>query len=419
MRSFGVSYAHGVTASSPASVPKRFRHPIDAPDPKTDAHYRRFLRRGAAAPLREQVDHLAAALGQGDPLADAFIDAAQRLGRPRATSLVEVALERGVATVEDAEDASRPLIDLFERLESVPLWVDPAALDVGCRTFRRTGPAASLVLSGFSLMGGYRSSAVVKPLIRTGKLQYTASRRLMDTGLFVLAVTEPGGLRRGRSGYKAAVRVRLLHATIRRALLRAPDWDLGAWGVPINQADMLGTNLLFSMGFLAGCRSLGLRFSREEADGIVHLWRYVGHLLGIDESLLPANENEAARSFYLVSASQPPPDADSVALAQALHCEPLDRAATERQKRFAEVEMALRASFSRLMLGDTIADELGLPKSRMRYGVRVLVPLISACERGRENTPFGTELAFRMGDRWLKRALAALSAELSPNAAEL
>jgi hypothetical protein len=398
-----------VTAQSSTSVPRRFRHPIDAPDPKTDRQYRRYLRPGAAAPLREQVDHLAAALRQGDPLADAFVEAAEPLGRARAMELVEIALERGVGAVPDGDGRIKPLFDLFAQLESVPLWVDPEALDLGCRTFRRTGPAASIVLSGFSLMGGYRSSAVVKPLIRTGKLRYMASRRLLDTGLFVLAVTEPGGLGRGQDGYKAAVRVRLLHATIRRALLRAPDWDLDAWGVPINQADMLGTNLLFSTGFLSGCRSLGLRFSREEAHGVVHLWRYVGHLLGIDESLLPANENEAGRSFYLVSASQPPPDADSVALAQALHREPMERAATERQRRAAEIEMSLRASFSRLMLGDDAADELGLPRSRSRYGVRALVALISAWERGRASTRLGTELAYRMGDRWLRRAMALRS----------
>jgi hypothetical protein len=169
---------------------------------------------------------------------------------------------------------------------------------------------------------------------------------------------------------------------------------------------MLGTNLLFSLGFLIGARELGMSFSGEEAESVIHLWRYVGYLLGIDETLLPASEREAECIMYLVGASQPAPDADSVELARALHREPLERARSERQRRMARAEMVVRAALSRILLGDQVADELELPKSSWRFGIRGLVPLVALLERVRRATPFGDEVAYLLGERWIKRAVA-------------
>lgn len=393
------------------AAPSRFRHPIDGPDPLAIQYYGRFMKTRDAEPWREQADHLAASLWHGDPLADAWVAATVALGRSQAGDLFERALARGVGAVPDAPSELRAL---FEHLETVPLWVDPKCLELGCRTFRRTGPIASFVLSGFSLMGGYRSSAVVKPLIMTGNLRNSASRRLLDTGRFVMAVTEPGLLRQSQPGYQACARVRLLHAHIRHGLARSPEWHAEAWGLPINQADMVGTNLLFSLGFLIGARALGIAFSSEEAHSVIHLWRYAGYLLGVDEKLLPASEREAERTMYLVGASQPPPDDDSIELAHALCREPLDRASTEPQRRRARAEIALRTSISRVLLGDMAADELKLPKSALRFGVRGLVPFVSLLEGLRKTAPFGNEIAYRAGDKWIKNAMAELESARAP-----
>jgi hypothetical protein len=394
-------------------APARFRHPIDAPEPVADRYYRRFLGVGAGAPRREQADLLASALFRGDPLMDAWVERAQTLDPRQAHALFERALTGGIHAIGDGPSE---LIALFRQLSTVPLWVDGEAIELGARTARRAGPVAGAVLSSFSLMGGYRSSAVVKPLMMTGKLRYEASKRLTETGRFVIAITEPGALRLPREGFRAAVRVRHVHARIRHHLARSPEWNAAEWGLPINQADMLGTNLLFSLGFLMGGRALGLSFREEEAASVVHVWRYVGYLLGIDENLLPANEREAQRIMYLVGASQPPADADSVVLARALHEEPLERAKTERARRFARVEMAIRGSISRFLLGDEVADELALPKSRMRFGVRGIAPLVSAFEKARKNVPFGDELAYRLGSYWIKTAIAERSEQAAVTA---
>jgi hypothetical protein len=394
------------------SAPSRFRHPIDAPDPVAVQYYRRFLRGGDVEVWREQADLLAASLWRGDPLADAWSARASTLYRAEAADLVDRALARGI---DQVPDAPHELVALFRQLEATPLWVDPECLDLGCRTFRRSGIVASFVLSGFSLMGGYRSSAIAKVLMLTGRLRSGATRRLFDTGRFVIDVTEPGAMRVFAPGFQACVRVRLLHARIRRELSKRPEWRADDWGLPINQADMVGTNLLFSLGFLVGAREIGLVFSTEEAHAVIHLWRYVGHLLGIDEKLLPASEREAERVMYLVGSSQPPADEDSVELARALYGEPLERAVTEGQKRLARFEMSVRGGVSRVLLGDAVADELELPKNAARFAVRGFVPFVSLLESLRRVTPFGNELAYRVGDHWLKSVMSRFDGPQRPH----
>jgi hypothetical protein len=387
------------------ATPSRFQHPVDAPDPVAARYYSRFLVGENPAPTREQATHLAASLSLGDPLADAWMVASQGMDRGAAHAMVTQATRHGISSMENAPPELRAL---FEQLESVPLWVDPRYLEIGCRAFRRTGPLMGLVLSGFSLMGGYRSSAVVKTLMMTGKLKQTAGKRLVDTGRFVLAVTEPGGVAIGKPGYESAIHVRLLHAMIRNKLRSSPDWRTEEWGLPINQADMLGTNLLFSLGYLIGCRELGMKFSAEEAQGVVHLWRYVGYLLGIDESLIPATEREAARAMYMVGASQPPADADSISLAQALHEVPMQRATSEREKRLAQIEMGFRAGVSRMLLGNDVANDLKLPNHPLQHGAKLLLPIVSGIDSLRRLTPFGDEIAYRAGDAWIRYGVKKL-----------
>lgn len=57
---------------------------------------------------------------------------------------------------------------------------------------------------------------------------------------------EAGGMKVGGCGWSAVLRVRLLHSAVRVRLGEQPKWDAAAWGVPINQEDLLVTQLAFS-----------------------------------------------------------------------------------------------------------------------------------------------------------------------------
>src|SRR6185312_16206404 len=125
-------------------------------------------------------------------------------------------------------------------------------------------------------------------------------------------------LSRFASGFAMTVRVRLIHAQVRRLLLESGQWQSNVWGAPINQCHLAGTNLLFSVGVLDGLTSLGYRFTPVERQALIHLWRYAGYLLGIENELLIAEESDGHQLLDMISAFEPHPDDDSRALVHAL-----------------------------------------------------------------------------------------------------
>ncbi|HEX5660545.1 MAG TPA: oxygenase MpaB family protein [Polyangiales bacterium] len=350
------------------AIPSRFRNPIDDPDPALVAQYRRLFTRGVGSPSPAQVELLARALERGDPLADACVSA-------------------------PSDAATRALLD---QCREVPLWVDVEALSLGARTARRAGVIGNFVLADFALMGGYRSAAIAKALVSTGELTTATARRLIHTGAYVGLVQRAGAILPGGEAWDATLRVRMVHARVRASLSR--DWDHARWGVPLNQADTLGTNLLFSTGFLEGCKQWGLRFSRDEEEALVHLWRYVGYLMGIDEALLPVDAAGGRRALYLVGLSQPAPSEDSRRLARSLYELPITFARKGWRRRIARAEMAVRLGMTRRLLGDESVDQLGLPASAARAALTPIIGVIRAVEGVRMRVPGGTRAAYRIGD---------------------
>jgi hypothetical protein len=226
-----------------------------------------------------------------DPIAEAFVDEVY-LGRSQAEgrAMVDRALRDGVDSVSDAPASLRRL---FAELEVAPPWLDMSAVALGARVFRRFGTHMHS-FAGAITLEGYRESSVAKPLAFTGA--YTgasASKRFIETASFWIDVSEPDGLLPGRPGRATALRVRLMHVFVRRRLLSHPRWDLAAWGVPISQSDALLTLMGGSFVPGYGLRALGYRTSREEIEAMMHFWRYVGHLMGVQPRWYPATVDEA------------------------------------------------------------------------------------------------------------------------------
>ncbi len=112
--------------------------------------------------------------------------------------------------------------------------------------------------------------------------------------------------------------VRLMHAFVGYHHEHETDWDSGARGLPVNQFDQAGTLGLFSITFLLHTRVLGVRYTRREADAVLHLWCYVGWLMGVDRRWLPFDERAGLRMMYQIGASSPAADEHSYALAASL-----------------------------------------------------------------------------------------------------
>jgi hypothetical protein len=368
----------------------------------------RYLLRFFGLEAREtdaDVGRLRDGLLASDPVADAFVEWSATQGPGHGRAIFERVVERGLSAVPDAP---RCLVEWFEPLERRPAWLDDDALRVACRTAWRVGTAGGTVLSATALMGGYRSSAVVKPLAMTGALDRMVVRRISETSRFLLDIYESDSLPRFSAGFQSACRVRLMHASVRRSLLRRKDWDTRAWGIPINQTDMAATALEFSVVYLLGLMALGFRFSEEERQALMHLWRYVGILMGADDALLAHDFRSGVRQMCIQMITNPSADADSRALAQALHELPTRFARNPGERAFAAMVMQYRVAVSRFTLGDEIVDDIGLPPARLHP----LLALASAGRFGletlRRNIPGATALAERQGlamQRWVVRDL--------------
>ncbi|MEU8800642.1 oxygenase MpaB family protein [Spirillospora sp. NPDC048819] len=335
----------------------------------------------------------------GDPPADAV--AAMIAERPGGSGrrLFERALHEGIDALDDPP---RELVDFFAEVDAVPYWVDADRLDHGARVIGRTGLfGLTMVMPCLSLYGGYLASRANKTLVRTGDLDSMAPRRLAETASWWVDVTTPGGLGRFDTGFKQTIRVRIMHAQVRAAMRRRGDWEHEAWDAPINQIQTAGTLLLFSLVMLLGSRALGFRFSAADQSAALHLWRYVGHLMGVHHDLLPTSEADAWRLFWLEGSTEFFPDEDSRRLADSLMNAAAPLLLPPRLKNSATAQRVLTHylfSYSRVVLGKRNADFLGAP-DRKAYQAAVLgtAAAVFAAETVRRAVPGATRLSERFG----------------------
>ena len=123
-------------------------------------------------------------------------------------------------------------------------------------------------------------------------------------------------------GIVAARKVRFLHAAMRQMLLnpsamqrqpgaaaddrahsfmdhaarRVTRWD-DANGVPINQEDLAFVLLTFGYLIPKGMETWGRRVPRDQKEAFLHLWRVVGHVMGIRDDLM-TDDLDQARVLY-------------------------------------------------------------------------------------------------------------------------
>ncbi len=198
-------------------------------------------------------------------------------------------------------DAPAALREFFAEVERTPDWVDPELVERGARAIRRMGRNVDDVLLQLSLIGGYRFGGPPDLLVATGGLTgATAMRRLGETKKWALAISRPGGMRRDGEGFRLTVHVRAMHALINHRFETNGRWDVQRWGLPINQADQAATLGLFNGTLLLGVRALGWLVTPAESRAIMHAWKYVGWLLGVDEDFLFDTEREQNRFNYHV-----------------------------------------------------------------------------------------------------------------------
>lgn len=318
----------------------------------------------------------------GDPLADEVVSLFyERLGRYPAQpieALRELA-ERGVA----------PADELWAHLNEVPTWVDFDLMEGAFEVALQNVFPSGLALMAGSLVESYASGRGAKVLIRTGRLETDTFKRLFETAKFAADIALCRGARPGNAAWRNVVAVRLLHARVRKFVVKSPGWNFEAWGLPVNQEDYAGTLFMFSLVYRRSLERIGVRFSERAQDGGHANWRWVGHLMGVHPGLLTTTRAEELALYGRMRRRNYFPDDDSRTLAHGLI-----KAMAGGPPFF--LPRAALYSLSRRMIGDELADDLQFPRSTYwghAVGATGFVNSITARAAGRSG-----RFAVRLGE---------------------
>lgn len=358
-------------------IPRRARHYLNR-SPNVPVWMRLALGRDPK-PSPAEWERMVAALLQGDPAMDRTVEWMFAHGAREGRELFYQALTHGIDSVPDAP---APLRAFFAEVERVPDWVDWELLEEGVRFHHRIGLAGPYILRDLALMGGYLLSGFNQALVLTGALNKGAAQRIAETGKWWMDCTESNGMRPHGPGWRSSVEVRLVHAMVRRHLPSRPEWDIAEHGLPVNQIDMVATYLAFGPIMLMGVRALGIPVTRRDSRAVMHLWKYVAWLMGVQEEWLCDDERQGLVRLYHTFVTQSPPDWTSAELGRALAEEPLSRSIPWLKKFPAihdwrlKLQYQLHLSTSSLFLNKKQRRQLGLPEKIYPW-----FPLLTAAPR--------------------------------------
>ncbi|KAJ5038084.1 uncharacterized protein L3040_006955 [Drepanopeziza brunnea f. sp. 'multigermtubi'] len=283
------------------------------------------------------------------------------------------------ALLRDHASEDPKLGQLWDEVNTVPDWVDWDQIIRGQDVFYRYGGVALTALAYQSLLGGMGAARVTEVLARTGGFSpKVAKHRLYETTQHILQVTsslesiQPGG-----AGHISSIRVRLLHAAVRRRILQLAAsqpsyYSVADYGIPINDLDSIGTISTFSATLIwLGFPRQGIYLRQHEINDYLALWRLVAYYMGTpDEYFSTPARAKAIMESQLISEIQPSETSRVLAnnVILALQNQPPAYASRD----------FLNAS-ARWLNGDELSDALGLGKPGFYYKALVAGQCIFFC----------------------------------------
>jgi hypothetical protein len=351
---------------------------------------------GLREPTPEQWRRLGERLSVGDEPMDRLVDWMASAGMDETRLLFDRALAEGIANVSEAPE---PLREFFVRIETIPDWVDRDKLSRGARALRRGGADGMYIARDVSLLGGYLFSGFNKTLLRTGALEKGSNTRFAETMQWAMDVISKDGLDPLGVGYRSTIRVRLIHAFVRRHVAAMPDWRSDEWGVPVNQTDMAATLVGALIAPTAGAVGMGILARPRDFDAIAHLTRYVGWLIGVHDEWLPHNFRDGIRVLYHTLAALSNPDESTQQLAVPMADDPLVwhyRNMPGLRRRLARAQhLSLTSGF----LGPRAMRALGLPAYMPPWYPLLRIPINLARSVAALTLPGGMDRAADRGQR--------------------
>ncbi|HET8992391.1 MAG TPA: oxygenase MpaB family protein [Rhodococcus sp. (in: high G+C Gram-positive bacteria)] len=243
-------------------------------------------------------------LFSGDPTAERFVNEVYHgdLGPKKTRELLDTALTDGIDAVPDAPEAMKAL---FEEFETVPDWVRPELVEEGAKIWRRWGTML-FSFAGAETLEIYTESAVATPLsLAGGYAGDNALRRYLETCRFWCDVSEPGALLTpGSVGRATALKVRVMHVSVRERVAEHAEWDEEKWGLPISQTYMLLTLIAGSLTPGLALWTLGYQTTPREIRALIHFQKYMGYLLGVRIDWYPETIGDSIRTLLTTVVSR-------------------------------------------------------------------------------------------------------------------
>jgi len=224
----------------------------------------------------------------GDPILEKALDSLEGL-KP---ALAQEYIRRGMEQEAEFSEAPEELQNFFQHLDREGGFeFDPQRAAPGIRAFHKSSDLFYAAMALDALLTGF-TELLSRSFAITGRTAGNL-RRLQQNARHVAEVTLPGGMARHGDGWKLSIRIRIIHAQVRRLLLASDEWDVPYEGLPLHMSHMgLGATGFSAMAF-GGVEKLGVRLTEEERDGYMHIWCYVAWLMGVPDDILYHSEKEA------------------------------------------------------------------------------------------------------------------------------
>ena len=347
---------------------------VGATDMKTPTDYLPGYQR-ARAVSPELADKYVAHTHVGDPIGDEMMADLDEMPRNRSRRLIHEAMESGAD--EALRDAPESIRKFFKDAETPPEWLNYPEFAPGVRMFHRNSEVILAAFVAAVLVEGFNTN-ISKSFFITGKVRDQGVRRLGQNNRHMIEIFLPDGMYRFGDGWKLSVRIRMVHARIRRLLNNSEDWDAESWGEPISAAHLGLAISSFSARLLVHMKTLGAGYNDEEARSFMSIWRYSGYLMGIPESILFRDAEEALRLYEIGQMCEPDTPTESVVMAHSLiNSAPLLAGRIDPAERRNLAKYVYR--ISRGLIGNEMADDLMYPplssfgavwwfKMQQRYG---------------------------------------------------
>ena len=371
------------------------RHP-DGPRPVPGMIKILAVGLGIRQPDSRQWQRLGERLTVGDEPMDRLLDWMVATGLPQTRPLFDRALAEGIARVPEAP---QPLRDFFSSVETAPQWVDHELIRRGQRAMRRGGADGMYVARDVSLLGGYQFSGFNKTLLRTGALEKGSNKRFAETMQWAMDVIAEDGLEPLGVGYRSTIRVRLIHAFVRRHVGAMPDWRSDEWGVPVNQTDMAATLIGALIAPPAASLGMGILTAPDDLEAVAHLTRYVGWLIGVEDEWLPHSFRDGIRVLYHTLTALSAPDESTRQLAAPMADDPLDWHYDTWPALRRQLARAQHLSVTSAFLGPRAMRMLGLPAFVPPWYPLLKLPVNMARSAVDLVLPGGMDRAARRGQR--------------------